>query len=342
MSEQLNCPLCNEANILKDPQREIYYFQCSVCGEYALSFDLFQSIKNGQYSDDFLFALAHHTVVNKVKTRDKDPILWFENDSSFKTAFKKYNAKDYSHIPIKISNKMECLLNRIADRVPTLYPFKKIKLQKEDMVLCGIKTENEVNQWMYTLLSKSYVSTKIDWTNIKDSETAFRVEYSISPEGWSYLNDIGHSKHSDKVFIAIAFRENPERDQIEQAIATACDECGFEANPVDRKGLTGQSEEHNNRIDDKIFADIVASRFLVAEFSIPNNGVYYEAGFAEGLGKPVIYVVKKTSLNEYGLHFDTRTINHVVWDDTNDDGGYADLRKKISNRIKGSILRKEL
>jgi nucleoside 2-deoxyribosyltransferase len=46
-------------------------------------------------------------------------------------------------------------------------------------------------------------------------------------------------------------------------------------------------------IDDKIKVDIRTARFVLADLTGNNNGVYWEAGFAEGLGKPVIYTCKK-------------------------------------------------
>ncbi len=59
------------------------------------------------------------------------------------------------------------------------------------------------------------------------------------------------------------------------------------------------------------------------------DGVYYEAGFAEGLGIPVIRTVRKDSLGE--LHFDTRQYNHIVYESQDE------LRVKLKNRIMATI-----
>ena len=47
--------------------------------------------------------------------------------------------------------------------------------------------------------------------------------------------------------------------------------------------------EHINRIDDEIIAQINASRFVVADFTGHRGGVYFEAGYALGLGLPVFW-----------------------------------------------------
>ena len=81
-------------------------------------------------------------------------------------------------------------------------------------------------------------------------------------------------------------------------IEPALSATGYKAVRIDKK-------EHNNKIDDEIIAEIRRSRFLIADFTCePKNvrgGVYYEAGFAQGLGIPVIWTCKDTSLADLHL-----------------------------------------
>src|SRR5262245_31154821 len=44
--------------------------------------------------------------------------------------------------------------------------------------------------------------------------------------------------------------------------------------------------EHNDDIDDKIFALLDAADFAIADLSYARPSVYYEAGYAAGAGKP--------------------------------------------------------
>lgn len=46
-------------------------------------------------------------------------------------------------------------------------------------------------------------------------------------------------------------------------------------------------------IQARLEVEIRKARFVVAELSHHNNGAYWEAGFARGLGKPVIYMYNK-------------------------------------------------
>ena len=101
---------------------------------------------------------------------------------------------------------------------------------------------------------------------------------------------------------------------------------GYRAMRIDKK-------EHNNKIDDEIIAEIKRSKFLVADFSHGKNGirrgVYYEAGFAHGLGIPVIFTCCKN--DESKLHFDTRQFNHIIWKNA------EDLKKQLKDRIGATL-----
>lgn len=103
-------------------------------------------------------------------------------------------------------------------------------------------------------------------------------------------------------------------DGIEPAIRTA----GYEALRIDKS-------DHANKIDDQIVAEIRRSAFLVADFTGHRGGVYYEAGFAHGLGKRVIFTCAEDHLND--LHFDVRQYNTVTWNSP------ADLLPQLQNRI---------
>lgn len=65
----------------------------------------------------------------------------------------------------------------------------------------------------------------------------------------------------------------------------------------------------------KIITEIKNSRFLVADVTQQRPGVYFEAGYALGLGIPVFWCVREDDLKN--VHFDTRQYNHIVWKDEN-------------------------
>jgi hypothetical protein len=72
-------------------------------------------------------------------------------------------------------------------------------------------------------------------------------------------------------------------------------------------------------IDDQMRVALRTSRFVVADLSHGNRGAYWEAGFAEGLGRPVIYTCHKDSWDkvengERLVHFDTGHLLTIPWE----------------------------
>ena len=89
-------------------------------------------------------------------------------------------------------------------------------------------------------------------------------------------------------------------------------------------------KQFNDKIDDKIIAEIRRSGLVVADVTGHRADVYYEAGFATGLGLPVIWTWEEADIEN--AHFDTRQYNHIVWKDA------EDLKTKLVSRIEATGL----
>lgn len=107
---------------------------------------------------------------------------------------------------------------------------------------------------------------------------------------------------------------------------------------------------HNDKIDDKIVAEIRRSKLVIVDATGARPNAYFEAGFAMGLGIPVIWCcndswdahvyaavphgppaseMKVTRWSESPpLAFDTRQHNFVMWSEP------ADLKEKLTDRIR--------
>ena len=91
----------------------------------------------------------------------------------------------------------------------------------------------------------------------------------------------------NQVFIAMPMdeRAKPERADVHDSLKAACQEMGLTAKRVD-------DVQTNNRITDTIRNLIDASEFVIADLSDSRPNVFFEAGYAEGIGKTPIYVAK--------------------------------------------------
>ena len=131
------------------------------------------------------------------------------------------------------------------------------------------------------------------------------IAVKITPDGWSYLEEHrSHSSTSNQVFVAMSFADEL-KPLWENGIAPAIRKAQFDPYRVDLK-------PHIDRIDAKIISEIRNSRFMVADVTHQRPGVYFEAGFALGIGIPVFWSMKEDELDK--VHFDTRQYNHIVWE----------------------------
>jgi hypothetical protein len=149
----------------------------------------------------------------------------------------------------------------------------------------------------------------------------------IGMAGWKLIEK-EQREAPRQAFIARWFK--PSMKSTGGKIYKAVTDSGFNPMEIDNK-------EHNNEISGEILYEIKRSRFLVADVTGGRQGVYFEAGFAKGLGLPVIWTCRhgtEAELKKW-MHFDTRQYNHILWE--NED----DLYDKLINRIKGTILIKE-
>ena len=145
----------------------------------------------------------------------------------------------------------------------------------------------------------------------------------IKPKGWEKIDEWRRNPGPDvsrHAFVAMWFDASTQAVW-KEAIEPAVTDAGFKPIRIDLK-------EHNNKICDEIIAEIRKSRFLVADFTGQRGGVYFEAGYAIGMGLPVIWQVRR---GEPEPHFDTRQYNHIVYESE------EDLRHRLYNRIMATI-----
>lgn len=128
----------------------------------------------------------------------------------------------------------------------------------------------------------------------------------LTPEGFLHLEEMDRSDaRNDRVFVAMWFDATLD-DAYEHGIKAGIAAAGYTPVRLDREAA------HGDRIDARILVEIRRSRAVLADATGVRPNVLYEAGFADGLGKPVVWTVHKGDVGK--LPFDTRQLLHVVWE----------------------------
>jgi hypothetical protein len=150
---------------------------------------------------------------------------------------------------------------------------------------------------------------------------------TLSCKGWERYDRLKRGAvGSRKAFMAMPYGEK-ELDQIVESVFTpAVKQAGFDLSRLDSPGQPA------GLIDDRLRVAIRTSRFLIADLTHENRGAYWEAGYAEGLGKPVIYTCEEKKFEELQTHFDTNHHLTIKW-----NASTADKLKRAAEELKATI-----
>lgn len=231
-------------------------------------------------------------------------------------------------------------LSQIVDEMKSLKPTTIIEAQNRVLEYFGNKSDlmgswvkYDFHSYRDAVIEKQTIEYVIEsflergFLEVKRAHAGgnyfLKGDFRLTMDGWKAFEEIYRQRfHSKQAFIAMNFDESC-LDIWKKAIIPAFDDTEFKPYRIDE-------DRHLDNINNKIIAEIRKSRFVVAEFTGHKHGVYFEAGFAMGLGIPVIWICKESDFDK--THFDTKHFNHIVWKD------YEELKKELHWFIRANII----
>ena len=157
------------------------------------------------------------------------------------------------------------------------------------------------------------------------------LDVTLSQEGWKqYEVETGAAFDESHGFIAMQFG-NEELDAFVQDVLKPAieDELGYKVVDMRDIGRAGI-------IDNIMREQIRDARFVIVDLTHDNHGAYWEGGYAEGLGKPVIYICEKQKFEENKTHFDTNHCTTVLWSRGDDDSFRQELTATLRRSLDSS------
>ena len=304
------CRVCNnnlthcdeDANI---DNRGGQFFNCSKCGRYILSGTSLATIDMVLDNSDERIALVSHAI--RKRDNGNEPVFISSTD---------------------LENYIKSELPKPKEQATLLVLWLGEKTNPGEVVsfspslhqsIIGAISPNGFELVLQHLIETGVLNGDLTSTMGRHGY----AEAKLSIEGWDYYDELKRGAiNSRKIFMAMKFGDNELDIVVDDHFKEAVRQTGFELFRVDDVPSAGL-------IDDKIRVDILTSKLIISDLSHDNNGAYWEAGYAEGLGKPVIYTCEKEKFESEKSHFDTNHHLTISWDKNNPDEAAENLKATI-------------
>ena len=299
---QATCPVCNlMATIEERDHGEQLHVKCPSCGKFAITKTAERQMQYRRIAPKLSAWLRSNDGCAHLIDKERLEII--------ESGFPSYGVKE------KV-----LLLMRYLEKA-SKHPGSPIIVGiNHDAPVAWAENENEFYYLLRTLIERNLIArTDEGPIDLKDD---FVFEFIITASGWDFLEQ--HARAGvigTQAFVAMSFSKEMKPIWL-GPITNALRRAGFNPYRID-------DDKHLERIDVKLMAEIKNSRFVVADFTKQRQSVYFEAGYAMGLGIPVFWCVKDT--DKENIHFDTRQYSHIVWIDS------SDLEEQLYDSVRAII-----
>lgn len=258
-----------------------YRVVCPRCGVFFIGESTANFISTGYTPSGKILSARQRSIMSNLIHQQGKNFRLAEQDEAFF-----FEARDISML-----DKADRLLLYLEQQTSRGDGYlRHIPMQFDDLALqaeCWAMDEAELSAVCGLLIQRNFIK------HYPPEAVGQTYKVEITATGWERLEQLrSPNLDSQQGFVAMWF--DPSMNTIyDGAIAPAIGLAGYAPHRVDKR-------EHAEKIDDEIILQIRRSRFVVADATGHRGGVYYEAGFAHGLGLPVFWTCKKGD----DLHFD--------------------------------------
>lgn len=230
--------------------------------------------------------------------------------------------------PRTFAQKIDCILLYVAERAEYYgQPLTFCGTQLAKILFANISQEDSmkldnVTYVLRFLEKEDYIEKNGAVPYVADCLSKYYHTITLAPKALARVDELQKTlKDTKQVFIAMSFDKS--LDKANKAIQKAISDNGYIPRRMDEYA-------HNNQIVPEMLYQIRQSKFIIADLTGGNNGAYYEAGYANGLGIPIILTCREDSFKK-GTHFDVKQQATVIWE--NED----DLKNKLTTWIEATI-----
>ncbi len=286
------CQICHEGLIFDQISHSDgeWQYSCTNCGNYSLTRTLGHELVR---RPAWLDARASRVLSHAIRSNQRDN----EHVQLTSYSVKEILKRDYLPNP---AVQAELFLLFVGDHQASLGQFVTVQPERH-LALIGASLESDVVFIEQSLEAENLI--------IRDQEVSGALEIQLSMSGWRRYQELKRGRaEGETAFMAMKFNDDELNIVYSRVFQPAVQQAGFNLERLDESPRAGLIDIH---MRDKI----TRSRLLIADLTHGNAGAYWEAGFAEGLNKPVVYTCKQSEFRN--AHFDVNHSYHVLWDPNN-------------------------
>ncbi|OGO03147.1 MAG: hypothetical protein A2Y59_01400 [Chloroflexi bacterium RBG_13_52_14] len=324
MNDTNICPICNEEYLTSRKStfggEFLEYFNCRRCGKFLTNpnfIDLYI-----QYGFDEVRHLVSAWIRRKNKNNPKETPRFPQepvdaNINKWLMAFKRMG------LPESISEKLDALLQVYAIEVGRIYSQSFLAKEPRFIAETAALDLHELNGLVDLLIDKG-------WIKFNSSSKEWEYIVQITAEGWQRIESLLRNPIvSDSAFIAMWFDSSIQK--YSETGASVVQKCGYHP-------IIVNEEEFSGFIMEYVISSIRQARFVIADFTTISEkqeedkiiggvrgGVYWEAGMAYGLGKPIIHTCVEKAEAIERIHFDVEQMNTLFWNSEDLDTENIDM-----------------
>ena len=305
------CPICGDrdARVQDHPTRDAYQVECVYCGQFIMSRSL---VVNRSRAEKDAIEIAKLSYATRT-AHEAGNVLSLNTD----------NAGTILERPLpRPREQADLLLRWIAEHSTGKTETVAVQYWTHGAIV-GAQSAPRFDMLVQYLIKSGLV------VGIAEPflSGALAANVGLSFEGWDrYETLLRGGQTYRRAFMAMKFGDAVLDKLFNETFKQAAKIAGFDLYKLDERPKAGL-------IDDRLRVEIRSSDFLVADLTHDNAGAYWEAGYAEGLGKPVIYTCEVQKFNERKTHFDTNHHHTILWDASNPD----DAGKQLMATIRATL-----
>ena len=332
MNNKIKCPVCWCENSCQRPSPGL--LKCDICGEYKIDDNL--DLVDHQYDSShwdlspLQRAVLSHSIRKRSDESSKTGSAPFEITSDVLESFRSDGslpspAVQATNIVRFIGDEVSRSGEAVDQPPPGFHAIIGARNRDEAIRLTEELVESKI-------LKADPKGTAVESNPVGLPRPSFK-NINLSLDGWKQYEAEKHGQSAGNYgFIAMQFSDDDDdlesfvREVVKPAVKEDIGCSLVDMRDVPKAGI----------IDNIMRVRIRDAKFVIADLTHGNNGAYWEAGYAEGLGKPVIYICEKEKFeSKDGTHFDTNHCTTVIWSKSRDNDD--DFRQKLTATLRRSL-----